>query len=262
MPSDSRSVPFPEQTFAVGLGAFGGNFSECKDRFGEFLTVAGAAAYLPTDGSNVPDYLLTTGTFVPSVEVLYALACRGQFAHLARFENKKETRPVTLIDLLTTSFDIARTDTIGVVIVAESAGLMGAALRRSPALGPSAEAPFTHPQIRQWLSFTAERAYSRCLTLVTGVATRNAAPALAPFVRPLGKETDLSGHFHAAAFSYRPLQKGALDPKTTITTMFAAETLQGVLHLFNDDREAVGAGQSEFVRGACWIGPVVAVASS
>lgn len=259
-PSDSRSVPFPEQTFAVGLGAFGGNFSECKDRFGEFLAVAGAAAYLPTDGSNVPDYLLTTGTFVPSVEVLYALACRGQFAHLARFENKKETRPVTLLDLLTTSFDIARTETIGVVIVAESAGLMGAALRRSPALGPSTDAPFTHPRIRQWLSFTAERAYSRSLTLVAGVATRNATPALAPFVRPLGKGTDLAGHFHAAAFSYRPLQKGALDPKTTITTMFEAETLQGVLHLFNDDREAIGAGQSEFVRGACWIGPVVAVA--
>ena len=255
--TESRSVSFPDQTFAVGLGAFGGNFAECQDRFGEFLAVAGAAAYLPTDGSNVPDYLLTTGTFVPSVEVLYALVCSGQFAHLARFENKKEARAVTLTDLVTTSFDITRTDTIGLIIVAESAGLMGATLRKSPALGPVADAPFTHPQIRQWLSFTAERAYSRSLTVVTGVATRKAAPSLAPFVRPLGKGTDLSGHFHAAAFSYRPLQKGALDPKTTITTMFEAETLQGVLHLFNDDREAIGAGQSEFVRGACWIGPIV-----
>ncbi len=68
-----------------------------------------------------------------------------------------------------------------------------------------------------------------------------------------------AGHFHAAAFSYRPLQKGALDVKTTVSTLFEAETLQGVLHLLNDDREIAGAGQSEFVRGACWIGPITEV---
>jgi hypothetical protein len=44
--------------------------------------------------------------------------------------------------------------------------------------------------------------------------------------------------------------------KTTVKTLFEAETLQGVLHLLNDDREIAGAGQSEFIRGACWIGPI------
>ena len=34
--TESRSVSFPDQTFAVGLGAFGGNFAECQDRFGNF----------------------------------------------------------------------------------------------------------------------------------------------------------------------------------------------------------------------------------
>ena len=62
------------------------------------------------------------------------------------------------------------------------------------------------------------------------------------------------GHFHAAAFSYRPLQKGSIDLKTTVTTLFETETLQGVLHLLTDDRVAAGLQQSEFVRGACWIG--------
>jgi len=47
--------------------------------------------------------------------------------------------------------------------------------------------------------------------------------------------------------------------KTTVSTLFEAETLQGVLHLLNDDREITGAGQSEFVRGACWIGPITEV---
>jgi hypothetical protein len=61
------------------------------------------------------------------------------------------------------------------------------------------------------------------------------------------------GHFHAAAFSYRPLKKGSIDLNTTVTTLFETETLQGVLHLLSDTREAAGPQQSEFVQGACWI---------
>ena len=56
--SNCRKVAFPESSLAIGLGAFGQGFAECHDRFGEFLAVAGAAAYQPTDGSNYPpDFL-------------------------------------------------------------------------------------------------------------------------------------------------------------------------------------------------------------
>jgi len=254
-----QTLSFPEAEFAVGLGAFGNGFADCHDRFGEFLAVAGAAAYLPTDGTNVPDYLVAAGTFVPVLEVLYCLTCEGQFAHLIRFETKKEAPSVTLTELVETCLEIAGTEVAGMVMVAESAGLVGAALRRSPALQASENAPFVHPQIREWLSFTAERAYSRSLALVAGVAAGIDHPALASLVRPLDKRPWPTGHFHAAAFSYRPLQKGELDVRTTVTTLFEAETLQGVLHLLGDSREIVGAGQSEFIRGACWVGPVAEI---
>jgi anti-anti-sigma factor len=254
-----QTLSFPEAEFAVGLGAFGNGFADCRERFGEFLAVAGAAAYLPTDGTNVPDYLVAAGTFVPTLEVLYCLACEGRFAHLIRFEAKKDAPSVTLTDLVEACLEIAGTEVAGMVMVAESAGLTGAALRRSPALRASESAPFVHPQIREWLSFTAERAYSRSLALVAGVAASADRPALAPLVRPLDKGPWPAGHFHAAAFSYRPLRKGELDVKTTVATLFEAETLQGVLHLLGDSREIVGAGQSEFIRGACWVGPVAEI---
>jgi anti-anti-sigma factor len=254
-----QTLSFPDTKFAVGLGAFGNDFADCRSRFGEFLAVAGAAAYLPTDGTNVPDYLVTAGTFVPTLQILYCLACEGQFAQLVRFEAKKEPHTVTLAELVEACLEIAGTEVAGMVMVAESAGLMGAALRRSPALQASEVAPFVHPQIREWLSFTAERAYSRALALVVGVASRADRQELASLVRPLGKRPWPAGHFHTAAFSYRPLQKGELDVKTTVTTLFEAETLQGVLHLLSDDRDVVGAGQSEFVRGACWMGPIAEV---
>jgi hypothetical protein len=140
------------------------------------------------------------------------------------------------------------------VMVVESAGLVGAALRRSPAAAAIKDAPFKYPDVRSWLSFSTERLYARSLALISGVAASSECAALAPLLRPLGTESWPQGHFHAAAFSYRPLQKGNIDLKTTVTTLFETETLQGVLHLLTDARLAAGPQQSEFVRGACWIG--------
>ena len=252
----SYTMVFPDSTFAVGLGALGNSFEDCLGRFGEFLAVGGAAAYFPTDGTNVPDYLLAAGTFVPELRVLYCLACEGPFAQMARFDTKKEAGTVTLTEIVDACLDIAGTEVAGIAMVAESAGLMGAALRRSPALHGREAAPFEYPEIQEWLSFTAERTYTRCLTLAVGVAARAERSALVPMIRPLGKEPWPSGHFHAAVFSYRPLKKGEADLKTTVATLFEVETPLAVFHLLNDDREIVGAGESEFVRGACWIGPI------
>jgi anti-anti-sigma factor len=258
-----RSVSFPPSAFGVGLGAFGAGFADCEGRFGEFLAAAGTAAYLPTDGTNVPDYLVAAGAFVPAVQVLYALACDGALAHLARFETQPHggtgRGPVALAELAEACCEIAHADTVGVVMIAESAGLVGAALRRSPALERSEASLFAHPQVREWMSFTPERAYARSVALVVGVAARAAQPVLSPLLRPLHGADGPAGHFHAAAFSYRPLQKGVIDLNPTIVTIFETERLQGVLHLLTDDRDVTGVGQSEFVRGACWTGPITAI---
>jgi len=260
-----RQMAFPDSAFAVGLGAFGHEFADCRNRFGEFLAVAGAAAYLPTDGTNVPDYLVAAETFVPEVQVLYGLAAEGAFAYLARFEANREAGAVGLNDLVDACLEISGAETAGVVMVAETAGLIGAALRRSPASpisvanGNPEPGPLAYPQVREWLSFTAERAHARSLALVVGVAARGRCEALSPFIRPLGREAGAAGHFHAAAFSYRPLKKGEINLQKTVATLFEGAALHDVLHLLNDGREFSGAGESEFVRGACWISPVTEI---
>jgi len=156
---------------------------------------------------------------------------------------------------------IAESDRLGIVMVAEAAGLVGASLRRSPTHASEQTGPFEFPQVREWLSYTAERAHARGMTLVAGVALREGSEVMAPVVRPLNDaKTDpvgaISGHFHAAAFSYHPLQNGKIDLQTTVKKLFKGQTVEDVLHLLGDDRIIAGAGQSEFIRGACWIGPI------
>ena len=248
-------ISFPETTLGLGLGAFGSDFADCRNRFGEFLAVGGAAAYLPTDGSNVPDYLLSAGSFVPEVNVLYGAVCEGQFASLARFEASKEVRGVKLGAVVEAALEIANTDAAVVVVVAEAAGLVGAALRQSPARERAiAAAMFGHPEIRNWISFTAEPAYAGSVCLLAGIAARGKPGPLDAMLRG-------ARHFHAAAFHYRPIQKGEIDLRTTVKSLFETHGLQGVLHLLEDHREAMGAGETELIRGAAWVGPIAEVAA-
>jgi anti-anti-sigma factor len=252
--NDCRTVAFPPAAFGFGLGAFGDGFEDSQTRFGEFLAVGGSAAYLPTDGTNVPDFMVSSGELVPELNVLYGLQCEGGFTHLVRFESTSADSPITLAELVRSALEISGAPVIGMVMVVESAGLVGAALRRSPAAATGVnDAPFKYPEVRSWLSFSTERLYSRSLALISGVAAGSECAALASLLRPLGAEAWPAGHFHAAAFSYRPLKKEGIDLKATVTTLFERETLQGVLHLLADRREAAGPRQSEFVRGACWI---------
>ena len=65
-----------------------------------------------------------------------------------------------------------------------------------------------------------------------------------------------AGHFHAATFSYRALHGEEVNLEQMVISLFEAETLQGILHLLTDNRDLQGAGESEFVRGSMWVGPI------
>ena len=156
-----------------------------------------------------------------------------------------------------TALEIANADSACVVIVAESAGLVGASLRKPPVNGGAGATLFSHPGIRSWLSFTTERAHSRALAVAVGVVSKAPEAALSNLLRPLGRS--VVGHIHAAPFSYRPLQRGLIDLRKTVRSLFEGETLLGLMHLIGDDRESTGASESEFARGACWVAPLADV---
>jgi anti-anti-sigma factor len=249
------AVTVPDHAFALGLGAFGDGFEDCRARFGEWLAVAGAAIYLPADGTRTPDYVVPHGQYRTESKLLYGLICEGPLSYLARFDAGRESGSLRLTELLTDALDIAGTHVAGIVLVVETAGLVGAALRRAPTSADSDDVPFRHPEIRDWLTFTPERAFPQSVSLITGVVARMDHTELAPWLRPMGNSS-LHGHFHAAAFSYHPVKKGRIELGETVTALLEAQMPQGLLHLISDDRPITGAGESEFVRGACWIGPI------
>ncbi len=182
---DERTWMAVPGSVAFGLGALGPTFEACRERFGEFLAIAGVAAYRPSAGPGRPDFEHAAGAFVPGVRLLYGLAFPVERAALVRFEAKGDPgrASVPLSQIAAACLDQAGSDVVGVVLAGETDGLVGAALRRSPVGFPDRLDPFAHPDVRDWLSLTPEPEHARSTALVVGVATRQAGPALAA-VRP------------------------------------------------------------------------------
>ncbi|MCU1236078.1 MAG: anti-sigma factor antagonist, partial [Candidatus Solibacter sp.] len=230
---DCRAIAVNEDRVALGLGAFGDHFDACRGSFGEFLAIAGGAASQPTDGTNFPDYMLSSGSYVPHLSTLYGLCCDGAFAKLVRFESASGRDPVALSLIVDMCLEVAGASTAAIVVMAESAGLMGAALKRSPAVAEQGTRVFAYPEIRRWLSFSPERSFAHALALLGGVATTSAPEELRAFVRPMARRSQAAGHFHAAAFGYRPLQKGRLEMRSSVRGLYEAGGLQGVMHVLS-----------------------------
>jgi anti-anti-sigma factor len=255
--ADCSSLPLRVSSVSVGLGAFGHSFEECRGRFGEFLTLAGAGVYQPSDGSNACDSLLTTGDYVPELQALYGVECAGEFTHLLRFEPASVDGSVPLSELASFALEVAGTPAACLVIAAESAGLIGASLRRSPGEARDAVDPFAFPGAREWLSFTAEAAHQRMSVVAGGVIARPGSETiLAPLLRPLAAASGPLGHIHAATFRFHPLQRGPLQLATAVRPWFEHDVAESVMHLLADDREPGPAVESRFTRGACWIAPL------
>lgn len=250
-----QSTRFDANSFALGIGALGSDSSESATRLGELLAVAGLAAYQPGDGSNRPDFMISEGELVPEGQLLLGLSGSSLPHTLARFEATSDHRTVGLTELATTALQLSQAPAAVVVALTETAGLVGTSLRQSPAEAAARSTRFGFPGVRDWLSFSNERTHRDSTTLVVGVVA-HPGTSLDPLLRPLAPAAEVIGHFHAAAFPYRPLRKGHLDLKAAASELFDGFALQSVLHLLSDPREFNGAGESEFYRGAMWFAPV------
>jgi hypothetical protein len=259
--SDYQAFQLGEATFGLGVGALGASREQAAPRLGEIVAAAGAAAHLPTVGAQTPDFDVGLGGRAPQAQLVSGLVCRGGFSLLKRFSSPSETDPVPLSELARVSLDGISGDTAGVVMVAETTGLVGAWLRRSPGV-VLFSMYLDVPGIREWLGTTPHPIHQGSTVLIAGVVSRNPNPLLEPHLRPVAPGSGLLGHFHAVVFAYRPVPQRTVVLRALVTRLFMQQQVRGVLHLLGDDRGAAGAGESGFRRGLCWAGPITRVSAA
>jgi anti-anti-sigma factor len=266
--AEPPSVAFGSSTLGLGLGALGNSAQGDPSptdfgqgpRYGEFLAVGGAVAQSPRKSHALPDYLLAAGDFVPTAQILYGVKCEGEPSVLIRFSPAETGAQIGLSRVVASALSQTHCRLAGFVILADCAGLVGAQLRQSPiVLRQEGSDRFALPGVRNWLSFSAEQIHRHNLALIVGIACfapMETTSPLASLLRPIGRNGDILGHFHAAVFPYRPLKKRVLPLEPSVTELFDSGSIEDVLHLLHDDRPLTGLGESELFGGACWLGPI------
>lgn len=256
----SQEVVFDRGDLGIGIGTLGMELDVLDGRIGEIVSIEGAAAQSPHANGGLPDYAVAMGDFRPRVQMIYGVQCSGSLPTLVRFEPSGSGDKINLSTLIWQTMQQTNIEAASVAIIADCSGLVGAQLRRVP--NPAQETATSHfqvPTIRRWLSFTSDRLYLRNLALIVGVVVVGDLADDSPlysFVRKMHPRRDLYGHFHAAVFPYQPLKKRTLKLGPSVAELFNGGSIQDVLHLLHDDRPITGAGESELLSGACWIGAI------
>ena len=248
-------VPLAASGFGLGVGALGAGYHQCAERLGELIAVGGCAAYFPSDGARMADYLLGTPGKPPAALLASGLICEGSYAQLVRFSTRPEAEAVPLSEVGSVALQAAGGRVAGLVLVCETAGLSGVKLRRSPA-GEGSRFGFEVPGVRDWLSFSPERTHAMTTTVIAGVVAGNTKVPCAAHLRPHGPTERLFAHFHAAVFSYHPLPQRTVELDDLVRGLFTNQQLLDVLHLLWDDRADAAVPESALVRGVGWISPI------
>ena len=139
------------------------------------------------------------------MQLVSGLVCRGGFSLLKRFSSPSETEPVPLSELARVSLEGIGGETAGVVMVAETTGLVGAWLRRSPGV-VLFSMYLDVPGIREWLATTPHPMHQGSTVLIAGVVSRDPDPVLRSHLRPV--EPGGAGLPAARAAAALPLPEG------------------------------------------------------
>ena len=256
-------LPAPGESRAFGPGVWGlgvGSFEGGAGVPGEVLAAEGFALMLPPGDGEMPDFMAASGDFVPSVHFSSGLTLRGEPSCCLRFV--EELPGISLSRLARSALDATGGDAAALAIVGETSGLVGASRNLRPTEGGAVSQTdgdfFAFPAVREHLAYWPEKRYDRHLAVVAGVAVRGDPGALAPQVRVLGDGDDLKGHFHGAVFPFRAIPQGRVELRSVLAKLFDALAPVGLLHLLHDRRPISGAGESAFLSGALWAGPLAA----
>ena len=90
---------------------------------------------------------------------------------------------------------------MAMVMVAETAGLMGVSLNAAPVGGRKI---FSFPEVKETMNFTTEPAHRKKLTVCVGIYTARTDELTVRFTRPLSPGNPAAGHFHAGGGGVHP----------------------------------------------------------
>lgn len=249
-----KEISFKTNSFALGIGSPKSDEQKTAE-FGEFLVVCGNLVYQPPESGSRPDFLLPVADYIPEIRSIQTLYCEGEMSHLLRFAPEEQKGNHKISDLAQQALTLSQSKLAAFVILAEIDGLVGAYLTKSPSGIDNTDNPRLS-EMREMLSYSSERVFTREQALVFGIAGKEGQSKNESLLRKIPSKPGLTAHIHAVVFPYQPLQNGKLDIKEQMDKFFNGPPPKALMHLVEDNRPVQGLGESAFIRGAMWCSAV------
>lgn len=243
---DVASVPASQMHSGCGLAALGDSFDEYKNFFGETMVINGNFFYYPAVRHSSVDFVLNSH-IDPSIayKFLHGFGFKGEYRYLLSF--KSNNGVIDLASLVNDFFSISRTNLIGVTLLAESKGVWGMNIKKTPVYENhpgGKESIFNSQLFPEWFDFPVEPAHSGAVVAATGVAARNPADLPQAF-RQLFSGGNMF-HKHGGIFDKAPISYNIHDFDRELTRIFNELEVSKIQHLLGKSRFAGGmAGITE-----------------
>lgn len=237
---DSIPVKQTDMQFGAGLAAAGAEYEEYKGLFGEAVVIGGSLFFYPATARPAVDFILCdTPDSGMKYRFFHGFGFNGQFALTAAFEGAGGF--VTLDALTQSLFTLTASSAIGIVLLAQSKGLLGMNLKKVPLFEnrpPNGLDIFDAANFPDWVNFPIEPTDTDAVIAGAGIAVRSREGLATKYEKMLSSHS--LHHLHGGVFSHAPLSKNpaAFDGELKrVIADFEAAKVQHVL------------GQSKFSRG-------------
>jgi hypothetical protein len=230
-----------ELPFAAGVGALGRGFDECRPYFGEALVVHNSLFFYPATRRPVADFMLASKASAQvAYSFLHGFGFTGEPSWLVGFA-RADQGSVTLDELAPHLLRFARSDLVGLVILAESKGLLGMHLKRvpvAPEAPPAGQTIFDAEHFADWFSFPVEPTDVSNVVVGVGLARRLAPTATGEGDTLLSPGSSV--HVHGAIFGRRPFDHRLERFGSEIDRVIDGLAVERVVHLLGSSRFSRG----------------------
>jgi anti-anti-sigma factor len=217
-------------SYAIGVATNGDRFGDYSHLFGEAVLMDGNFFVLPGVRNPRVDYVLRDWSgSMGSLQFLHGLYFSGDFRHRVQFDGRE--RPIDLERLRRVLFALVDADLFGIVLVAESRGHLGMALRRSPVAGSLEEegSIFDVERFADWFDFSLEPADPGALLAITGLLARDRRRLPPELAELFPNQGNL--HLHALVMQRGHLSRQAADFERELQRILANQLPEKVCHL-------------------------------
>jgi anti-anti-sigma factor len=237
---DVVTVKPSDMQFGTGLATFGEKYEDYKDLFGESMMINRNFFFYPAVKHPVVDFMIDSHVDANfSYKFLHGFGFNGPYQYILSFNCKNGFMEID--NLIKAIFDITDKNILGIVLLAESKGILGMHLKKVPITeqrpvnGKDIFDPVNFPE---WIDFPIEPADINNIIAGTGIAIKDRSLVRSDLKTIISEGSFF--HIHAGIFEKGPLSKQLKDFEKELKRVLSELQIYKVQHILGKSRLSWG----------------------